>query len=52
LSGSPRVRKNSNRFVARPHLPFVGQILRASARILRFDLLEVLRHERTLTTKS
>jgi hypothetical protein len=46
FSGSPRLREEVDRFLARPQLPFVGQILRRQLAHLGFDLLEVFGHER------
>ncbi len=52
LSGSPRFVKKSMRFLARPHLPLVEQVLAGQLAHLRFDLLEVLGHERTRRRRS
>ena len=41
------LREELDRFLARPHLPLVGQVGRRQLAHLRFDFLEVLRHERT-----
>ncbi len=38
--------EEAHRFVARPHLPLVRQVLRGELLHLLFDRLEILRHER------
>ena len=46
LEGLATLAEEADRFLARPHLPLVRQVLARQRAHLRFDLLEVLGHER------